>query len=193
MAFKKILVVIRKKWVDIFVFSILLLILTNAGAKSWVLEQLISTNLFNARIKNDAKKTLAQDISLSVADSNNVVASIHDLKGKVVFINFWASWCPPCRAEMPSLNELYLKLKNDDHIVFLFVNEDEEKSKGLNYLKEHHFVIPFYARLNSTADTTFTGILPTTIIVSKEGKIVFKHEGMAGYNTAAFIKQLKEM
>jgi len=111
----------------------------------------------------------------------------------VVFINFWASWCPPCRAEMPSLENLYQKLKADDRFVFLFMNEDDDRNKAIQYLKKNHFTIPLFYLSGNVPREIFSGSLPTTVILDKEGKIVLKHQGMAGYDTEDFIRQLKEL
>ena len=94
---------------------------------------------------------------------------------------------------MPSLDELYKKLQNDDRFVFLFINEEEDKSKAIKYLEKNHFTIPLYSRLGDVSNEIFSGTLPTTVVINKDGKVVFKHEGLAGYNTEAFIRQLKDL
>jgi len=94
---------------------------------------------------------------------------------------------------MPDLEALYQKLKDDDRIVFLFMNEDEDRNKAIEYLKKNHPGIPlFYAAGNVPTDI-FSGSLPTTLVLNKQQKIVLKKEGMAGYNTDHFIRQLKEL
>jgi hypothetical protein len=94
---------------------------------------------------------------------------------------------------MPSLNKLYLKLRSDERFVFLFINEDEDKEKGINYIQKEHLSIPFYYRTGEISQDIFSGTLPTTIILDKEGKVVLKHTGMAQYDTNEFIAQLKAL
>ncbi len=65
------------------------------------------------------------------------------LKGKVVFINFWASWCPPCRAEFPSIQEFYDQYKSNPDMVFLTVNLDDDPELGKVYMKQKNFTLPF--------------------------------------------------
>ncbi|MEO8822661.1 MAG: TlpA disulfide reductase family protein, partial [Ginsengibacter sp.] len=130
------------------------------------------------------------DFSLTDSNGNNISSST--LQGKVVLINFWASWCPPCRAEMPSLNKLYLELKNDKRFVFLFVNEDEDQSKAIQYIQKNNFSIPIYNRYH-VPPQIFSGTLPTTVVLNRQGNIVLKHEGMADYNNDEFISQLKAL
>lgn len=173
--------------------SILIIIVFVPDPKSFLLQQLVSVGLFKAEIQKDGVNNLPETASFSFTNSAGITATTAGLKGKVVFINFWASWCPPCRAEMPSLELLYKKLQNDDRFVFLFINEDEDKSKAIKYLEKNHFTIPLYNRSGDVPNEIFSGTLPTTIVIDKDGKVVLKHEGIAGYNTDAFIRQLKDL
>ncbi|MEO8413120.1 MAG: TlpA disulfide reductase family protein [Ginsengibacter sp.] len=176
----------------VFIAFLIFLIISPNG-KAWLLRQFLSVGLFKAEIKKDAVKDLPENSSFFFTDSIGNTANTSGLEGKVVFINFWASWCPPCRAEMPSINELYKKLQSDTNFVFLFINEDEDKSKAYEYLEANHFSFPVFYTSGHVPGEMFTGTLPTTIVINKEGKIVFRHEGLSGYNTESFIRQLKEL
>jgi thiol-disulfide isomerase/thioredoxin len=158
----------------------------STNARSWVMQQLISTGLLSAKITTPADNEQA---SFSFADAAGGTVNAADLKGKVVLINFWASWCPPCRAEMPSLNKLYQQFKSDPRIVFLFVNEDNDRNKGIQFLKEKQYEFPLFFDTGNAP--MFKGTLPTTVILNKSGNVVYKYEGMAGYDNDAFIKELK--
>lgn len=184
-----------KKGGNILFIVLLLFFVFNTDVKSWVLRQLVSIGLFNAEIKKDAhiKNSLQNDLSFSFSDANGKQISTTDLKGKVVFINFWASWCPPCRAEMPSLYALYNKFKDDDRFVFLFISEDEDLSKARSYLQKKEFDIPLATSAGIVSSQIFSGTLPTTVVLDKEGKLILKQEGIAGYNTPGFIQQLKDL
>jgi len=170
----------------------LILVLVSPDAKAWVLKQMISVGLFNSNIKSStASENSKVAGSFSFRDDKGKVLSTADLKGKVVFINFWATWCPPCRAEMPSMHSMYNKLKADDRFVFLFLNEDEDKSKARKYLDENNYTFPLQEATTNVPADIFSGTLPTTVVIDKEGKIVMKKEGMSDYNRAKFIEQLK--
>lgn len=190
---RKPLKTILKKAANILFFALLLFFIFSSDAKSWVMQQLISVGLFKAEIKKEADNLSQNDTVFSFTDAAGRTMSTTALKGKVVFINFWATWCPPCRAEMPSLNALYNKLKGDSRFVFLFINEDEDLSKAKTYLQKNAFTMPVTTRSGVVPSQLFSGTLPTTLVLNKEGNVVLKHEGMAGYNTAAFIQQLKEL
>jgi len=171
-------------------FGLLVLVIVNPGVKSWILKQLVSIGLFNAEIKKEKSN---DSVSFSFINAEGKRVTEDNLKGKVVFINFWASWCPPCRAEMSSINELCKKLKDDERFVFLLVNEDDDRSEAKEYLERNHFTLPVYYREGIVSDKIFKGTLPTTIIVDRESKIVMKHEGIGGYDTDDFLRQLKEL
>ncbi|MGN6264608.1 MAG: TlpA family protein disulfide reductase [Ginsengibacter sp.] len=183
---------IKKHWGSIIFYAVILFFVLNTDAKSWVLRQVIATGVLNTGIKKDApdKQPVTTSFSFSSPEGNTLTSST--LQGKVVFINFWASWCPPCRAEMPSLNSLYLTLKNDSRFVFLFVSEDDDRTKASEYLKKNNFSIPMYYR-NQVSPEMFSGTLPTTIVLDKKGNIVMKHTGLAGYDNEKFITQLKSL
>lgn len=129
--------VVINKAINVLLVGLLLLFLFSSNAKSWLFQQLISVGLFNAELKTESKtgNGTHQSISFSFKDTSGAIKTVDELKGKVVLINFWASWCPPCRAEMPSLNALYNKLKNDDRFVFLFISEDEDLTKAKKFFR----------------------------------------------------------
>ncbi|HJW16681.1 MAG TPA: TlpA disulfide reductase family protein [Flavisolibacter sp.] len=176
-------------------FGLLLLLLFNPNAKAWLLRQVMATGLFNAGFKKEAS-VVKQPSKLGAFnfrnEKGNIVSST-DLKGKVVFINFWATWCPPCRAEMPALNDLYNQFHKDDRLVFLFLNEDDDPAKASAYLQSNGFAMPLLSISGGVPSEIYSGSLPTTVVLNKEGQIVYKHEGIAKYNTMEFIKQLKDL
>lgn len=192
MTTKNLFTKIKKNWGSLIFYAIILLLIFSPAAKSWVLERVISTGFFNAKIKKEAVANPQAPLVFSLQDSNGNIISSASLKGKVVLINFWASWCPPCRAEMPLLNKLYLTLKNDNRFVLLFVNEDDDKSKAAKFIQQNNFSIPIYNRLQFPPEI-FSGTLPTIVILDKNGNIVSKHEGIANYDNDKFISQLKAL
>lgn len=181
---------------NVLFIGLVLLLLFNPGAKAWVLQRLMAVGLFKAEMKTgraDGVNTADYIAAFQFRDAAGKFHSTADLKGKVVLINFWATWCPPCRAEMPSLHSLYSKLKNDDRIVFLFMNEDEDDLKVKSYLENNGFNMPVSTRTSNLPGEIFNGTLPTTVILDKEGRIVFRHEGLADYDNPDFMAQLRSL
>jgi thiol-disulfide isomerase/thioredoxin len=185
---------IIKVTVNVLFFGAFLLLVFNADAKAWLLRQLMSIGVFNTELKAN-KQPGAEEATptFTYYDATGNTVSTSGLKGKVVFINFWATWCPPCLAEMPSLQSLYQQFETDNRIVFLFMNEDYDPAEGIQYLKQKGYSVPLAKRAGNIPSKLFSGTLPTTIILDKEGKVVYKHEGLAQYNTKDFIGQLKTL
>ena len=189
----------KKKWVrkagNVLFLGLVLLLLLNPSAKGWLLRQLMAVGLFEAEIKKEAPVTKpgAAATAFSFRDEKRAIVSTADLKDKIVFINFWATWCPPCIAEIPSLNDLYNQLREDEQFVFLFINEDEDVAKAETFLQKGGYSLPLMTRAGSIPADIYTGTLPTTVVLNKEGNIVFRHEGLAKYNNTTFIKQLKAL
>lgn len=183
---------IKKNWGSLLFYAILLALIVSPAAKAWMLQRIISTGLFKADIKNEVINNPKVTPDFSLSDANGNIINSDSLHGKVVLINFWASWCPPCRAEMPSLNKLYLELRNDQRFVFLFVNEDDDRTKAIQFIQKNNYSIPLYSR-DHVPSQIFNGTLPTTIVLNKQGNIVLKHEGMADYHDDKFVDQLKAL
>jgi thiol-disulfide isomerase/thioredoxin len=180
---------------NVVFFASLLFFVFSTDAKSWALRQLVSVGVFNAKMEKDAamKSPANNAHSFSFMDAGGRVQATGDLSGRVVFINFWATWCPPCRAEMPSLNDLYNEFKGDERFVFLFISEDDDLAKAEQYLKENGLSMPLVTRAGNVPAELYNGTLPTTIVLNKAGAVVLKHEGVAGYNTPRFKRQLRAL
>lgn len=174
--------------------GLLLLLIFSPDAKAWFLKQLLTAGLFKGEVRTGNKNEhLPVANSFSFRNEKGNVVFSTELKGKVVFINFWATWCPPCRAEMPFLNVLYNKLKDDGRFVFIFLNEDDKVDKAKEFLNDNNYSFPIATAVGGIPDEIFSGTLPTTVVLNKEGKIVMKHEGLANYNSAQFIRELKSL
>ncbi len=184
---------LKKNVVIILLSGFVLILFISPNAKSWLLQKLVTVGLFKAEIKKEGIAIQPENTSFLYTNEAGETASTADLKGKVIFINFWASWCPPCQAEMPSIDALYKKLEKDSRFVFIFINEEEDKNKAKKYLEKNQYTIPLYSPTGNIPNEIFSGRLPTTIVINKEGKVVLKHEGMAGYDTEVFLKQLQEL
>lgn len=101
-------------------------------------------------------------------------------KGQVVLLNYWATWCPPCIAEMPSLQKLY----NDygDRVVFLFVTMDDDPELN-KFMSDKSYNYPIYRSLSETPKPFNGKSLPTTYLVDKKGNIVINKLGAANWNS----------
>ena len=116
--------------------------------------------------------------------------NLNALKGKVVFINYWATWCPPCRAEMPSIQSLYNDYK--DKVVFLFLTSDD-KAKVEKFYKDNNYDLPTYNMLTKSPSEISTKSIPATFILDKQTKLAMAEYGPANWNSAAIRKRIDEL
>ena len=104
-------------------------------------------------------------------------------------MNMWATWCPPCIAEMPDIHELYKDVASED-IVFVMLSLDDDPQKAKDFIAQKKYTFPVYF-LNSPLPKVYSSnSIPTTYVISPEGKIVSKNYGMANYNNSSFKKFL---
>jgi len=107
----------------------------------------------------------------------NQPVNLQSFKGKVVYLDFWASWCAPCRTSFPLLNELHGKLKSQDFEV-VAINLDEDKTNAEKFLKE--IPVGFTVLHNSSgewADNYVVESMPTSFIIDKQGVVRVIHSG----------------
>ena len=159
---------------------------------------ILATGLIKPDVKPEAEKTKVSGnttptpATLPLADYNFSLRSLsgeevamQSLKGKVVFINFWATWCPPCIAEMPNIQSLYQKVKSDN-IAFVMVSLDQDPGKAQKFIAKKGFTFPVYTP-NGPLPAVYEGqVIPTTFVISPAGQIVARKDGMADYDNQEF-------
>lgn len=102
---------------------------------------------------------------------------LSDYRGQVLLINFWASWCGPCRQEMPLLEKLYKRYKKLGFTI-MGVNVDTDSTKANNYLKDMSVTFPIvYDTTNAVSKSYNVNAMPTTVIVDRNGNMRFLHQG----------------
>ena len=137
----------------------------------------------------------ARDFSL---DLSGKPVHLSDFRGKVVVLNFWATWCPPCKEETPSLNRLqkYIEARNG---VVLGVAADEDPDAYQRFLREEGVIFPTYrdpaTRNNSSpiALSYGTSIIPETYVIDRHGKIARKLIGFQQWDSPAMLAYLDSL
>lgn len=124
------------------------------------------------------EKPPAPDFSVIDKDGNSVKLS--DMKGKPVVVNFWASWCPPCKSEMPEFNKVYEEL--GDEVVFMMVDlvdgYQETQENGAAYVAKEGFTFPVYYDIEQEAAMAYAVMsIPTTVFIDKDGFIAATAKG----------------
>ena len=130
---------------------------------------------------------------LQFEDLNGSQFSLRDFKGKTLFINYWATWCNPCLAEMPSMVELYNQYKDNQDIVFLYLSK-ENRNTIIDYLPKDETLsqLPLY-KIISDDELFSTRGIPTTFIVDSSGEVVVKDVGSAIWNDQSVIDYLNNI
>jgi tetratricopeptide (TPR) repeat protein/thiol-disulfide isomerase/thioredoxin len=123
--------------------------------------------------------------AFSLKDLDGKTISSTDLKGKVVLINFWATWCKPCMEEMPEIVALRDKYKENKDFVLLTINSLEDAELVKKFVAEKKFVLPLLLGENYTANNGVLS-LPTTWFIDKQGKIAYSN---SGYSTAGIFEE----
>ena len=114
----------------------------------------------------------------------------NQFKGQTAFLNFWATWCPPCIAEMPDIHDLYEKVKGEN-VAFVLISQDQNFDKAKNFLERKSYTFPIYQLISPLPESFASQSIPTTFLISPEGKIIAKRIGMAKYDTEKFRSLLR--
>lgn len=126
------------------------------------------------------EKIKAPDFTLTDVEGNEVTLS--ELKGKKVFLNFWASWCPPCKAEMPDIEKLYQETKDSD-LVILAVNLGEDKDLVSSFLTKNKYNFPVLLDLKQSVGADYQiRSIPTSYFIDKEGYVRAGKIGAMSYD-----------
>ena len=122
-------------------------------------------------------------VTLASQGAAGEIESLSALKGKIVFLNFWATWCGPCRAEMPSMESLYSRYKDKDFEI-LAVNAMESEAEVIAFMKENGFSFPVALDVDYKIGSAY-GIqaIPTTFILDRDGKIAVRFVGSIDWDT----------
>ncbi|KUJ54619.1 TlpA family protein disulfide reductase [Chryseobacterium aquaticum] len=185
---------LKKNWTTIIFGGLVIILFVSPDSKAWLMRQMISTGLFNSKIEEQKSDNIIKvSENFSVKAESGIIINTSELKGKVVFINFWASWCPPCRAEFPSVQKLYEKYSGNKNLVFLTINLDDQVEKGKMYLEKEEFTVPFLIPNGNIPKDFFGGSLPTTVVLDKSGKIRMHHTGMADYSKESFYEEINQL
>lgn len=178
----------------LFVALIVSLIFPSSRIEVMALVNKIRVAIVQPEMNNEetAIQLSENDFAWTFEDMNGNQHKLSDYKGKVLFLNLWATWCPPCVAEMPSIQKLYDKFKDNNQIEFLIISS--EKAEKINaFIKKRGFTFPVKIAKYQLPDALYTKSIPTTFLISKSGKIKVKEIGAANWGGDKMEKIVKEL
>ena len=146
--------------------------------------------LFSPSIEDKNERKSVTDYNWQLRDETGQTFDFNDVKGKVVVINFWATWCPPCIAEMPSLEKLYNAYNED--VVFLFVS-DEKQEVISKFKHKHKYQFEVHSALTAFPDAFDVSSIPRTFVIDKNGTIVIDKTGAANWYSDKVIETIESL
>ena len=132
-----------------------------------------------AKIRKQLSGSAAPE--LNVTDMEGKPVDLSSLKGKTVLLDFWTTWCPPCRADAPSLDKLYRKYGGQD-LMIVGVSVNEERSIVEKFLKDHPHTFPIVLTTENEMPRPYQiGVLPTYLVIGPDGTVGSAVEGDQGF------------
>ena len=136
-----------------------------------------------------AANAVAPDFTLRGADGRNV--RLDELRGQVVLVNFWATWCGPCREEMPRLETLYEKYRKSG-FVLLGVNVDDDPHVALATASKLNVSFPVLLDTEKTVSKLYQlNTMPSTVVIDRDGKVRFLHRGYRAGTETDYEQQIR--
>ena len=136
--------------------------------------------LISPSIEKKENQTTLKSYEWKLKDKNGNIFDFESVKGKVVFINFWATWCPPCIAEMPSIQNLYTDYK--DKVEFLLVTNDPYAEIN-EFLSKNNYDFKILRPVTFNTSVFDVSTIPRTFLIDKTGKIIIDETGAANWNS----------
>ena len=130
-----------------------------------------------------------KDWNLTFTDFLGNEKKLSSFNDKPLLVNFWATWCPPCVAELPSLQKLYDKYKDDAYFVFIS-NESVEIVD--RFMADNEYSIPCYFGDDDASTLFVASVIPTTYLINK-GHLIISKTGAANWDSRSFFKLMDEL
>ncbi|MEO1022300.1 MAG: TlpA disulfide reductase family protein [Bacteroidota bacterium] len=186
---------IRREWVEWGVIIVVIGGIYVSGYHTEVIGQLQRLLLLTGLRQPDIEQVENSGVSARYDMPMTTLAgdgtSLAEFEGKTIFLNFWATWCPPCIAEMPNIQSLYESLDQEQDIVFVMVSLDEDRDKARAFMQRKEYTLPVYFLEGRRPGVYNSTIVPTTYVIDPDGNIALEERGMAKYDTDTFREFLK--
>jgi thiol-disulfide isomerase/thioredoxin len=180
---------IKKHYSNILFFLFIILLFTPYGMpiRSFLIKQVAFVTTRILPLENDDNEQLAlQSYEWSLKSLSGENFHFSELNNKIIIVNFWATWCPPCIAEMPSFQSLYDHYKKDDEVFFLFVTTDD-RSKVEAFMQKQGYDLPVYYPLSQVPIELSSNSIPATFIIDKQGYVVVDKVGAVDWGSERII------
>lgn len=163
-----------------FVFLALFLAMLNPTTRKVISSSVIRYTMTAPKVEKKINSLADVDYNWRYQDQDGTAINFSENKGKVVLLNFWATWCPPCVAEMPSLQKLYDEY--GDRVEFVLITNE-----GFNiidpFMTKRGLSLPVYTAIDPVSDILQSKSIPVTYLISKKGEIILSKTGAAKWHS----------
>jgi thiol-disulfide isomerase/thioredoxin len=159
------------------IFIILLFVPQTGTPIKVFINRLIS---FSPSVEDVEDRKTLEDYNWKLMNLEGDVVDFEEFKGKKIVVNFWATWCPPCIAEMPSMQALYDDSK--DKAVFVFVTNDDRAAID-KFIAKRNYNLPIYQALSASPTLLKGNSIPTTFVIDESGAVLIEKTGSADWNS----------
>lgn len=168
----------KKNLVYLLITAAALVVFLVPGIRNFFSEQFFPVaKIEKAVMLND------DDYNLQLKGINTPDINLKDIKGqkKVLFLNFWGTWCAPCRKEWSSIQQLYNARKDKTDFVLIAMQDKEEDVR--KFLEENHYNVPVYIAQSPISDRMLPKVFPTTFLLDPSGRILMKEDAVKDWNS----------
>ena len=122
------------------------------------------------------------DLDIQLKGINIPDTNLKSLKGnKFIFLNFWGTWCPPCREEWPTIQKLYDGKKNK--VDFVLIAMQDQEADVRKFLEKYNYTVPVYIAQSPISNNVLPKVFPTTFLLDKNGRILLKEDASKDWNS----------
>lgn len=178
------------RWID-RIFLLLVIVLVATGYWRNVQMAMIDVLTGGPKMEEDGSASLEEvDWNWQLRDLEGNFIKLADLRGEPLLINLWATWCPPCRAELPSIEKLHRDYGNE--VKFLLISGESSETLR-RWTKDKSYELPFYRSAISSPQVLSSTSIPATFVIDREGNIRIIHKGAANWNSGKIRNLLDEL
>ncbi len=173
-----------------FIFTALVVAMVFPGSRKIVSSTVIRYSMFQPRETKELIYLKDSDYKWYLTDMEGVRHEFSEYKNQPVFVNFWATWCPPCIAEMPSIQRLYEEY--GDRVAFVLASQ-EDWDTIKRFVKDKNYSFPVYVLSGGVPDVLASRSIPASFLISSHGKMLMKKQGAARWDGKSVKRVLDEI
>ena len=176
------------KFTDLLFVGFIVMVLLPDG-RIFFQRAILATGLFSRLDVNTEEALSPAELNMALVDADGQALTLADFVDRPVFLNYWATWCPPCNAEMPSIIDAMQALEDEVHFVLVTA---EDPAVVEPFLVRKAWDIPVYYLASQPQGALQYNSLPTSLVINGRGIVIHRSEGMRNWSSDAMLELLKE-